>query len=137
MGPEDEIYGWLWDGQSIDGINEFATRRNLDLIELVETYFPEGWPASVPGDRQGVIKGSIERGTSSGQYGRKGYQHQMQILAIDAQGVALVQTGAICIDTGAEGYEVIETTLDGALEMADQYMSVAETAKVSSPSMRM
>lgn len=137
MGPDDEIYEWLWDGRSIDGIKEFATTRNLSLIELVETYFPEGWRESFPDDFHGFINGAVECGTASEQYGKKGYRHLMQILAIDAQGAALVQVGAICIETGAEGYEIIETTKNGAMEMAEQYMSAAEPVQVASPSMRM
>ncbi|MDU4254404.1 hypothetical protein [Pseudomonas sp.] len=133
MGPEDEIYEWLWDGKSIDGIKEFASERKLSLIDLVESYFPGGWQETVPNDLQGLIKGAVDERRSQGQYGAKGYQHLMQILAIDAQGEALVQAGVICIDTGAEGYELVETTKDGAIEMVEQYRAALALAGANRP----
>lgn len=135
MGPIDEIYAWKWDGVSIDGIKEFSAKRKLSLLDFVETYFLEGWQETVPSDFQGLIKGAIEPGTGRGQYGRKGYQQLMQILAIDEQGDALVQSGAICIDTGAEGYSIIETTKDGAMEMAEQFRAAVALATSPSTSM--
>lgn len=126
MGPENEIYEWVWDGSSINGIKQFASKRKLRVIDLVETYFLGGWQETVPSDLRGLIKGAIEHRSSPGQYGAKGFQHLMQTLAVDAQGDALVQAGVICIETGAEGYEIVETTLDGAMEMARQYRAAVE-----------
>lgn len=134
MGPKDEIYKWQWDGNSIDDIKAFASERNLSLIELVEDYFPEGWQAeTVPSEFHGLIKGGIEPGKPGGQYGAKGYQHLMQILAIDAHGNALVQACAFCIYTGAEGYEIVERTKDDAFSMAEQYQAAFALPKPSKP----
>lgn len=131
MGPEAEFYAWKWDGVSIDSIKAFAADHKMETMHMVEDFFCDGWEETVPAEYRGLIKGAIGEDASQGENSLAGIQHVMQILAIDSQGSALVQQGAINLYTDGEGYSLVETTSDGAIGMANEYRAAAASAKFS------
>lgn len=123
MHLHESILQWQWDGVSIEGIVGFATSNQIELLDFIEHYFCEGWPASVPDGYQGWVFGPV--------YGKsidapEGYKRMLHILAIDQDGKALTLQGACDIYLDADGYKVVVTTAQYAKALAKEYGAVAD-----------
>lgn len=121
MHPNETIDQWIWDGVSIVDIEKFSAGENLSVLTLVEQFFCQGWPDSVPEAYRGWIFGPV--------YGKapdapEGYKKMLHILAIDQDGKALTLQGACDIYRDADGYNVVVTTELNAMVMAEEYCSV-------------
>ncbi|KPW63191.1 hypothetical protein ALO80_200021 [Pseudomonas caricapapayae] len=121
MHLNETIDHWIWDGVSIVDIEKFSASENLCVLNLVEQFFVEGWPDSVPEAYRGWIFGPVYGKASDAP---EGYKKMLHILAVDQDGKALTLQGACDIYHGADGYNVVVTTALNAMAMAEEYCSV-------------
>ncbi|MCD5997446.1 hypothetical protein KDX38_28330 [Pseudomonas sp. CDFA 602] len=121
MHLNETIDQWIWDGVSIVDMENFSASLKLDLFNLVEQYFPEGWPESVPEEYRGWVFGPVY---GKGDDCPEGYKRMLHILAIDQAGKALTLQGACDLYQGADGYKIVVTTAPNAMAMAEEYSAV-------------
>lgn len=131
MSRADEIYSWTWAGDSIEDIKAFATKHGMSVQDLVEDFFPSGWPETVPSEYQDSISGEISHNKSHGENSLAKVKQVMSILAIDRSDKALVKTGTIDLYLDAEGYSIKEVTKAEAIALAESYRNEFKISSAS------